>query len=58
VLWGLAVAGQAGVHAILSLLIEEMTDAMGQAGYARVTDLDASLIAEPGLAFSRAWPTV
>jgi len=57
VLWGLAAAGEEGVRAILSLLIEEMVDAMGQAGYARITDLDASLIAEPGTAYGRAWTT-
>jgi isopentenyl diphosphate isomerase/L-lactate dehydrogenase-like FMN-dependent dehydrogenase len=47
VLWGLATSGEAGVSAVLSLLIEEMADAMGQAGRARIPDIDASLIAEP-----------
>lgn len=58
VLWGLAAAGREGVRAILALLIEEMTDVMGQAGCACITDLDASLIAEPAPAFGRAWTTV
>lgn len=47
VLWGLAAAGEAGVSAILSLLIEEMADVMGQAGRARVADIDRSLLAAP-----------
>jgi 4-hydroxymandelate oxidase len=44
VLWGLAVAGQAGVSHIISLLQEELHLAMALSGYARLADIDVSII--------------
>ncbi|WP_329577753.1 alpha-hydroxy-acid oxidizing protein [Kitasatospora sp. NBC_01250] len=43
-LWGLAVAGEAGVSALLALLREELTEAMALAGRPRVRDVDRGLV--------------
>ncbi|MCG0286187.1 alpha-hydroxy acid oxidase [Streptomyces sp. PSAA01] len=43
-LWGLAVAGQAGVAAVINLLRLELGDALRQLGVAQVADLDSSFI--------------
>ena len=48
VLWGLAVDGRDGVSAVLSLLVGELTNAMGHAGRPRIADLDPSLLAASG----------
>lgn len=45
VLWGLAVGGEEGVVAVLSLLEEELSRAMALAGCARIGDIDRSLVA-------------
>jgi 4-hydroxymandelate oxidase len=57
VLWGLATAGEAGVSAVLDLLIEEMVDVMGQTGRARLADIDRSLIAAPEPITFPSWST-
>jgi 4-hydroxymandelate oxidase len=44
VLWGLAVAGEAGVGRILDLLTEELENAMALSGVARLADLTQGLI--------------
>jgi 4-hydroxymandelate oxidase len=43
ILWGLAVAGAAGVHRVLELLREEIDLAMALSGCASVENIDASL---------------
>ncbi|MBM7114477.1 alpha-hydroxy acid oxidase [Archangium primigenium] len=47
VLWGLAAAGEPGVHHLLSLLREELELAMVLAGRPTVKDIDASLVYRP-----------
>lgn len=44
VLWGLAAFGQAGVARVLSLLRDELSEALALAGCARVTELPADLV--------------
>ncbi|NES24365.1 MAG: alpha-hydroxy-acid oxidizing protein [Symploca sp. SIO3E6] len=44
VLWGLAVAGEAGVHQVLELLRNELDVAMGLSGCATIQDIDSSLV--------------
>jgi 4-hydroxymandelate oxidase len=44
VLWGLAVAGDAGVRRVLDLLRHEFSVAMALSGCARVADIDRSLL--------------
>jgi len=46
VLWGLAVAGAAGVQHVLELLRDELDLAMALSGCARLEDIDSSLISE------------
>ncbi|WP_431045565.1 alpha-hydroxy acid oxidase [Streptomyces sp. P1-3] len=43
-LWGLGLAGQAGVAAVLTLLRQELDDALRQLGAAGVADLDSSYV--------------
>ncbi|MGV9383575.1 alpha-hydroxy acid oxidase [Nonomuraea sp. NPDC003707] len=45
VLYGLAVSGEDGVRSLLSLMSEELVDAMMQTGWGQIKDVDASLIA-------------
>lgn len=47
VLWGLAVAGEEGVRAVLAILRRELDAAMLLAGCTRIEDVDASLL-RPG----------
>ena len=47
VFWGLAAAGEQGVHHLLSLLREELELAMALAGRPSVKDIDASLVYRP-----------
>ncbi len=44
-LWGLAVDGEAGVSAVLSILRDDIDCAMGQLGQADVKRIDRSLVA-------------
>jgi 4-hydroxymandelate oxidase len=44
VLWGLAVAGEAGVAAVLEILRAELDNALAIAGCPRVSDVEASLV--------------
>jgi 4-hydroxymandelate oxidase len=44
VLWGLAVEGQAGVSHVISLLRHELDVAMALSGYAKIQDIDLSLV--------------
>ena len=44
VLWGLAAGGQAGVERVLSLLRDEVTDTLRQAGVARLADVGPALL--------------
>lgn len=44
VVWGLAVDGADGVHAVLQALTEDLTHVMGLAGAPRVGDLERSLV--------------
>ncbi len=44
VLWGLAAGGQAGVERVLSLLRDEVTDTLRQAGVPRLADIGPSLL--------------
>ncbi|MFP4101840.1 alpha-hydroxy acid oxidase, partial [Coleofasciculus sp.] len=44
VLWGLAVAGEAGVQHVLELLRDELDVAMALSGCAKVEDIDQSLL--------------
>jgi 4-hydroxymandelate oxidase len=44
ILWGLAVAGEAGVGRVLDLLIDELDMAMALAGAARIGDLGSDLL--------------
>lgn len=46
-LWGLGLAGQAGVERVLELLRAEFADAMLQLGISTVGELDRSFLAEP-----------
>ncbi len=47
-LWGLAVAGEAGVARVLALLHEELDRAMGLSGVARIADIGPDLLAHRG----------
>jgi isopentenyl diphosphate isomerase/L-lactate dehydrogenase-like FMN-dependent dehydrogenase len=47
VLHGLAVGGQAGVEGVLSLLSDELRDAMGHTGRPTLATVDTSLLAPP-----------
>lgn len=47
VLWGLAVAGEAGVQHILELLLNELDLAMALSGCAKLQDIDSSLVVAP-----------
>lgn len=47
VFWGLAAAGEQGVHHLLSLLREELELAMALAGRPTLKDIDASLVYRP-----------
>ncbi|MEH2364529.1 alpha-hydroxy acid oxidase [Nostoc sp.] len=49
ILWGLAVAGQAGVSHVISLLQDELNVAMALSGCARLEDIDLSLLTLPRL---------
>jgi len=44
ILWGLAVAGEAGAHDVLQMLVRELEIAMAIAGRPTLASLDASLI--------------
>lgn len=44
ILWGLAVAGQAGVEHVLELLRDELDLAMALSGCAKLADIDSSLV--------------
>ena len=46
VLWGLAVAGEAGVQHVLELLRDELDVAMALSGCAKVQDIDQSLLTQ------------
>jgi len=46
VLWGLAVAGEAGVQHVLELLRDELDVAMALSGCAKVEDIDQSLLTQ------------
>lgn len=46
ILWGLALAGQAGVSHLLSLLEDELRVAMSLSGVAQVQDIDPSLVTD------------
>ena len=45
VIWGLAVAGEAGVGSVLDLLTKELVNAMALSGAASITDLTEDLLA-------------
>ncbi|MEH2070318.1 MAG: alpha-hydroxy acid oxidase [Nostoc sp.] len=49
ILWGLAVAGQAGVSHVISLLQDELNLAMALSGCAKLQDIDPSLLMFPRL---------
>ena len=53
VLWGLAVGGEAGVAGVLRMLEAELADAMALCGCTRIADIDAGLLAAPGLRNAR-----
>lgn len=46
ILWGLAVAGKTGVSHIISILKTELSVAMALSGYAKVQDIDLSLVSQ------------
>ncbi len=45
-LWGLAVAGEAGVGRILEIYRGELDRAMGLCGFTRIADIDRSVLLE------------
>ncbi len=47
-LWGLAVAGEAGVARVLELLRQELDRAMGLSGVTRIADIGPDLLADRG----------
>lgn len=47
VLWGLAVAGSAGVQHVLEILQDELSLAMALSGCAKLADIDRSLVVSP-----------
>ncbi|REF00486.1 alpha-hydroxy-acid oxidizing protein [Thermomonospora umbrina] len=56
VLYGLAVAGEAGVHGVLTLLVDELRDAMGLTGCSVTPQVGPELIAPAGLFHPAARP--
>ena len=46
VLWGLAVAGEAGVQQVIEILLNELDLAMALSGCAKLADIDPSLVAK------------
>ncbi len=46
-LWGLAVAGQAGVGRILEIYRSELDRVMGLCGFSRISDIDRCVLLEP-----------
>ena len=52
-LWGLAVAGEAGVSRVLEIYRREIDRVMGLCGISRIADIDASLLAPVGQSTSR-----
>jgi 4-hydroxymandelate oxidase len=52
ILWGLAVAGEAGVSTVLSLLRAELDTAMALCGCASLAELDHDLLRLPGMGAS------